>query len=80
MWPTRRVAIQKVTFPTLGSGFAGGGDDLSEPLQRHLHVDELRSTSGSKNVTAANNVSNTSTSPFTLVRDVTAPDGRSAHA
>lgn len=69
-----QTGIQKVNFPALGSDFAGGGDDTvaaySETYTWSSSVD-----AGTKTVTATNNITNTSTTTFSLVRDVTVPTG-----
>lgn len=67
-----QTAIQKVNFPTLGSDFSGGADDTASPYSA-TYTWSTSSDAGAKNVTATNDVANSSTSPFTLVRDVTAP-------
>ena len=68
------TGIQKVNFPALGSAFAGGGDDTSSPYST-TYTWTSSADSGTKAVTATNGITNTSTSSFSLVRDVTAPAG-----
>ena len=68
------TTIQDVTFPALADGFAGGGSDASAPYSA-TYTWSASADSGAKSVTATNGIANTSTSSFSLVRDVTAPAG-----
>jgi hypothetical protein len=66
--------IQRVTFPTLGAGFSGGGADTSGPFSTTYTWTAASTDSGTKNVTATNGIGTLSpNSPFSLVRDATAP-------
>ena len=65
--------IQSVTFPS-PSGFGGGGVDSTSPYST-TYTWSSSSANGSQTVTATNGVANTSTTTFSLVRDVTAPAG-----
>ena len=65
--------LQKVNFPAL-SGFTGGGDDTSSPYST-TYTWSSSSDAGSKSVTATNGIGSTSTSNFSIVRDVSAPSG-----
>ena len=66
--------IQKINFPTLGTDFAGGGDDSTSPYSAN-YTWSTSTDSGTKTVIATNNFGATATSTFSLVSDITAPAG-----
>ncbi len=68
------TGVQSVTFPSPGGGFSGGGADASSPYGT-TYTWSTSSANGSQTVTAANTFGSTSTTSFTLVRDITAPTG-----
>ena len=67
--------IQKVTFPTLASGFSGGGAVNNPGPYSATYTWTSSSDSGSKTVIATNGIGNTASSTFSLVDDTTAPTG-----
>jgi hypothetical protein len=65
--------IQNVIFPIF-SGFTGGGTDSSSPFSA-TYTWSSSGAAGAQTVTATNGIGAIATSPFSLVRDVTAPSG-----
>ncbi|MFL5913362.1 MAG: beta strand repeat-containing protein [Gaiellaceae bacterium] len=68
--------LLKVNFPSLSTGFTGGGDDTSSPYSSDYTWDaaQAANSSGSQTVTASNNAGNTNTTTtFTLTKDTTNP-------
>ena len=67
--------VDHLTFPSLGSGWTGGGPDSSSPYQGVYSFDSSASApSGQQDVTATNQAGlDSSATPFTVVADTTAP-------
>ena len=65
--------IQKVNFPALAGFSSGGGDVASSPFTTTYAWSGAVGASGTKTVTATNNVAGTATQTFTVTPDTTAP-------
>ncbi|HTN23605.1 MAG TPA: chitobiase/beta-hexosaminidase C-terminal domain-containing protein, partial [Solirubrobacteraceae bacterium] len=63
--------IQKVNFPALTGFSSGGGDDTASPFATTYAWSGAVGASGSKTVTATNNVAGTATQTFTVTPDTT---------
>lgn len=70
--------IQKINFPSLGTGFSGEGDDTTSPYAATYSWNTSATTSPeSENATAYNKADSTTTASFTITKDATTPTGSS---
>jgi hypothetical protein len=71
-----QTAIDRVNFPDLsGSGITGGGDDTSDPYSTSYSWNGSSTAASNPNITSFNRAGLSSTTPFDVAIDNTAPTG-----